>query len=489
MAKLFVFGIGGTGSRVIKSLSMLLASGVDMGNNINEIVPIIIDVDKGNQDLTRTVEILKNYETLYNTVASKPNYKGFFQTKQTNLYQTAGKEYRLTFPNVDGKTFGRYIDAPTLRGQNSDMIDLLFSGTFNDKGTKKSLLDMDMSVGFQGNPKLGCVVLDQFKGNPDFNTFAQHYDQSLGDRIFIISSIHGGTGAAGFPLLLKNIRHAELPTPNPALLKQAIVGAVTVLPYFDLEEGDIKSADFISKTKAALQYYEKNVNPYLNSMYYIGNSSNKSYQNNKGGVSQQNDAHFIEVAAAMAIVDFAKQSSVDIASQGNRFLEYGVNDFSNSIDFSILGKASNDIIESPLSKYYFFNRYLKQRLIKSIERKQQWTVRSNPKITKDFTTATSGFYQPLGKFNVRFDEWLNELKNNKPQFSPFIDDAELLDSISNRPSRKSNVLVSLVSSKNYDLMDGYLNEIERNLPTLTVEQKFIELFNTATSKLLTEKYN
>ena len=483
MAKLFVFGIGGTGSRVIKSLSMLLASGVDMGTNINEIVPIIIDVDKGNQDLTRTIEILKNYDTIYNSVASHPNYRGFFQTKQTNLYPTVGKEYRLTFPNVDGKTFGKYIDAPTLRGQNNDMIDLLFSGTFNDKGTPKSLLDMDMSVGFQGNPKLGCVVLDQFKGNPDFNTFAQNYDQSRGDRVFVISSIHGGTGAAGFPLLLKNIRHAELPTPNPALLKQAIIGAVTVLPYFDLEDGDIKSADFISKTKAALQYYEKNVNPYLNSMYYIGNTNNKSYQNNKGGVTQQNEAHFIEVAAAMAIVDFAKQSLGVISTQGNRFLEYGVNKFSNSIDFSVLGSASKEMIEIPLSKYYFFNRYLKQQLNKSIEH-QRWSMQSNPKITKDFTSATSGFYQTLNNFNLRFDEWLKELKSNKPQFMPFVDNADMMDSISNKPSKSS-----LFSSKKAELLDGYLNKTERTLPILTLEQKFIELFNTATTKLLTERYN
>ena len=484
MAKLFVFGIGGTGSRVIKSLSMLLASGVELGSNINEIVPIIIDVDKGNQDLSRTVEILKNYETIHNKVATKPSYRGFFQTKQTNLYPIPGKEYRLTFPNVDGKTFGRYIDAQTLRGQNKDIIDLLFSGNFNDNGTPKSLIDMDMSVGFQGNPKLGCVVLDQFKSNPDFNTFAQNYDQSKGDRIFIISSIHGGTGAAGFPLLLKNIRHAELPTPNSALLKTSIIGAVTVLPYFDLEDGDIKSADFISKTKAALHYYENNVNPYLNSMYYIGNTNNKSYQNNKGGVNQQNDAHFIEVAAAMAVVDFTMESNDTLTSQGNRFLEYGVNDFSNTIDFSVLGSSSQKMIEFPLSKYYFFNRYLNQQLNKSIEH-QPWSNKSNPKITKDFISTTNGFFQNLDKFNIRFNEWLRELKNNKPQFSPFIDDVELMDSISNRPHKKSN----LFSSKNYSLFDGYLNETERDLSNITIERKFIALFNAATSKILTEKYN
>jgi len=41
MAKLFIFGIGGTGSRVIKALTMLLASGVKLNNNFNTIVPVL----------------------------------------------------------------------------------------------------------------------------------------------------------------------------------------------------------------------------------------------------------------------------------------------------------------------------------------------------------------------------------------------------------------------------------------------------------------
>jgi len=52
MAKLYVFGIGGTGSRVLKSLTMLLAAGVDCG--VDTIVPIIVDRDLSNRDLTRT---------------------------------------------------------------------------------------------------------------------------------------------------------------------------------------------------------------------------------------------------------------------------------------------------------------------------------------------------------------------------------------------------------------------------------------------------
>lgn len=54
MAKIYVFGIGGTGARVLRSLTMMLASGVQLGQD--EIVPIFIDPDESNADLSRTVD-------------------------------------------------------------------------------------------------------------------------------------------------------------------------------------------------------------------------------------------------------------------------------------------------------------------------------------------------------------------------------------------------------------------------------------------------
>lgn len=67
MSKLYLFGIGGTGSRVIRSLTMLLASGVDPG--VDRIIPVLIDPDLSNGDLTRTVNLLKN------TRKSAPSYR------------------------------------------------------------------------------------------------------------------------------------------------------------------------------------------------------------------------------------------------------------------------------------------------------------------------------------------------------------------------------------------------------------------------------
>ena len=59
----YVFGIGGTGARIIRSLTMLLAAGVKL-NDTHKIIPIIIDVDAKNADTTRTLKALENYRLI-----------------------------------------------------------------------------------------------------------------------------------------------------------------------------------------------------------------------------------------------------------------------------------------------------------------------------------------------------------------------------------------------------------------------------------------
>ena len=79
MAKLYIFGIGGTGARVLRSLTMMLASGVQLGQD--EIVPIFIDPDESNADLSRTVDLMNLYSRIRQdlTFASSNNNK-FFRT-------------------------------------------------------------------------------------------------------------------------------------------------------------------------------------------------------------------------------------------------------------------------------------------------------------------------------------------------------------------------------------------------------------------------
>lgn len=62
MAKLYIFGIGGTGARVLRSFTMMLAAGVNI--KADDVVPIIIDPDASNADLTRTVQLMNTYRSV-----------------------------------------------------------------------------------------------------------------------------------------------------------------------------------------------------------------------------------------------------------------------------------------------------------------------------------------------------------------------------------------------------------------------------------------
>ena len=80
MAKLYIFGIGGTGSRVLRSFTMMMAAGVKL--NADEIVPIIIDPDVANADLTRTVQLMNNYRTLRSGLTFTPDTRATFFRKE-----------------------------------------------------------------------------------------------------------------------------------------------------------------------------------------------------------------------------------------------------------------------------------------------------------------------------------------------------------------------------------------------------------------------
>ena len=265
--KLYIFGIGGTGSRVIKSLVMLAASGVKI--DASAIVPIIVDPDFANADVTRTIEQIKAYVAIRSQLAFNDATKNrFFEVPIENVVN----DHRLALKDTKNKKFREFIEFSTMSKENRALASMLFS---------EANLESDMEVGFKGNPNIGSVVLNQFTDSQDFIDFADAFKP--GDRIFIISSIFGGTGASGFPLLLKNLRGLDAKVSNNDAIQHAPIGAITVLPYFAVktdEESTINSSTFIGKTKAALQYYERNVNgdeSSVNVLYYIGDERTKQY--------------------------------------------------------------------------------------------------------------------------------------------------------------------------------------------------------------------
>ena len=100
MPKLYVFAIGGTGSRVLRSLTMLSAAGVDI--QANEIVPVIIDPDVSNADLTRTVTLMNRYKTIRKGIDfHDKNETSFFRTEISETVQN----YTLHIKDTEDKRF------------------------------------------------------------------------------------------------------------------------------------------------------------------------------------------------------------------------------------------------------------------------------------------------------------------------------------------------------------------------------------------------
>lgn len=411
MSKIYVFGIGGTGARVIRSLTMLLASGVKLGENIDTVIPVIIDQDRSNGDLTRTIALLKTYKSLHDQLKFGRNSKSeFFKTNIDDL----NTSFRMQVADVADKDFQSYIKYLNLDTRNKALVSLLFS---------KKNLEARMDVGFKGNPNMGSVVLNNFSTEADNDLGSILESFQSGDKIFIISSIFGGTGAAGFPLLLKTLRQAQSSQlPSAALVANAPIGAITVLPYFGVqhdEDSEINMDSFMSKAKAALSYYRDNLNTDV--LYYISDKLSKNYDNHEGDSAQRNNAHFVEMVAALSIIDFCKNNVQHDGSKS--FKEFGFNEDKPVVSIRTLADSTRALVGKPLISMFIFEKFYKEHLKNTWENAwaKDFSYADDDNEGKmDSTVMSHDFFVKLTKFLKDFDnEWLREMANNSRAFKPF----------------------------------------------------------------------
>lgn len=465
MSKLYVFGIGGTGSRVIKSLTMLLTSGVKCG--VDTIVPIIIDPDESAADLTRTVKSMQCYKSIREKL-------DFTNLSKNNFFRTEICEsitnFRLPLNNTRDVKFKDYISIGTMTKANEALANMLFS---------KENLESDMKVGFKGNPNIGSVVLNQFAESNEFKSFANDFQS--GDKIFIISSIFGGTGASGFPLLAKTLRSNDK-IPNYALINSAQIGAISVLPYFTVKQDDesaIDSGTFISKTKSALSYYFDNIsnNNTVNTLYYIADDIRGKYENSEGGITQHNKAHFIELISALAVIDFSLTGSGEFPTIHK---EFGVAKDSSQTIFEDFGNETQLLLQQPLTQFILFGKYFKE-CSSTTFLSQSWAI------DRGFDTSffSNQFVKNVRDMHDDFISWLTEMSENERGFSPFALEKtkNIFEIVKGKDSKHLMAL-----SSNYALYDSFLNK-QKVIRSWGKEQQFMELFYRATEELVHKKIN
>ena len=369
-SKLYLFAIGGTGARVVRSLTMLLASGIDGLNSTVQVVPIIVDFDLSNGDKTRALAALEKYNIIYNALYPDAAQNGvkyednYFMTRITSLKNVGviganplQADYQMYFgPKGQVQKFSSDLDTQNMSVQPTEQETLdLIKCLYDDSPSNSpdAELELDLAVGFKGNPNIGSVVFHDIDKTDEFRHLVGSF--TANDRIFIVSSIFGGTDSSGFPEIVNAIRRCQQ---NPAL-QSANIGAAVVLPYFGLQQprpgtadtGAIDATSFNAKARAALSFYANHLNSKINSLYYIGDEIHDNLEYSEGSTNQQNPAHVVEFIAATSIIEFMKNDT----PRPSHAYEYGIKDgkVGSFISYSDFHEGTQGLYLDRLSEFAF----------------------------------------------------------------------------------------------------------------------------------------
>lgn len=473
MNKTYIFAIGGTGARVVKSLTFLLASGVDAGNR--RIVPIFIDPDQINGDGAQTHELLSLYRDIRKGVNGQAE---FFKTPIEE--HPAAKNWNVTIDSDSSRnddTFQDKIGYMSLPKSAKQLTELLFG---------EKLLTTTLEKGYLGNPNMGSVALSMMLRQPWFAKFADEFTAE--DEIFVVASLFGGTGAAGLPLLINSLHNPEqLNVSKPEFLRNARKGALLVQPYFNLvsnHESAIDQRTFMLKTKAALDYYRTGgLTEKIDNIYSVGDPLATTYENHDGGREQRNRAQMTEVVGALAIINFLRQ-------EGGAFNLYGMEDNQTPHCFRHFVQSTRELLLKPMVQYAYTTIYLEQYYSQAIRTDQYWTRgKGENAALKDNFRRNNTTYRKLAAFNARFLEWLGELADHESRpFTPFnLDVAEdQLHTFVNQLVQRKVRSGGLFKKLEWSFADQFTTQLNKHIQELSAEdpmQLLLRLFYQATEDI------
>lgn len=298
----FAIGIGGTGAKCVEALVHLHAAGLitDQAGKATRLGTFLVEPDQQSTLLARTEIAVDRYSKLREQLGSA-----------TEGFAASEIDHYGTWSPLAGSTPGISLDQvfskPVIRNQASGLA-ALFDCLYPPEEQKAEL-----DVGFRGRPPIGSAVMSRItlekaakagawkKLLGDIQTAAGSGDPPI---IHLFGSVFGGTGASGVPTLggmLKTWLQQQS-------LSRVRVHASLLLPYFDFDgQGDqgtgihAEARNFQLNTDAALQYLANNGRSCFDQVYLVGSDIKARYDFSIGGRSQDNDAHFIELLAALGV--------------------------------------------------------------------------------------------------------------------------------------------------------------------------------------------
>ena len=295
MTDCFVVFTGGSGSMVLESLVHMAAIGA-LDCNVMHV--LMMDVDHGNGNLARALTTVKHYNAFRDSMNQRP--VGHFFQSEIRLY--VWTPYQMN--NVENRNM-----AGMIAGDKN-------ATWFAHALYTEEEIRHEVPVGFKGHPNLGVLFLQNLFSNQtvrgELDRFMEVFATQKANRLMLVGSCFGGTGAASIPVfgryLRKRIRELSDHDFSFALL--------ALQPYFDLpappqEDLPIESSLFANKVMTVLNYYPQSVlqsdgqQTLYNHVYLLGSSKRMLFPvNSSGKNTQENPANFITWFACVAIKQF-----------------------------------------------------------------------------------------------------------------------------------------------------------------------------------------
>ena len=322
--KNFIIGIGGTGAKCLEHLLHCCAAGLGP----EQLWAGMIDQDEANGNVSRTKILLSKYINLQNSLRNEGKNDLGKDSKLLKTHITSNTDsVWLPLKGAD-PTLAQKIKYDMLKPEVRGLIDCLYDPEERNQ---------NLSEGFRARPNIGAAAMLASTANEDDPFWSQIYkaiDAARGGeevRVFIISSIFGGTGASGFPNIARRIKAVQK---EKNVTSNFHLGGALMLPYFTYNvpdenmEGEIyaKPEEFLDQTKGALEYYSKlfEYDKIFDQVYVTGWDPLSKLPNFKmGGNLQNNPPLFPELYAALgALKFFSKDNTI---SQNQEIFHIGKN--------------------------------------------------------------------------------------------------------------------------------------------------------------------
>ncbi|HEY1605758.1 MAG TPA: hypothetical protein VGF77_09190 [Allosphingosinicella sp.] len=260
-----LIGVGGTGAKVVEATMVLLAAGLGPKN----LHVGLVDQDNANGNVARTRAFISDYREFRRSWAgSAPDnmidWKGsgrgeeglpFCRTEVTELFGDTS----TWCPGGDQTTLRNTIGL-NLTDKQKDLFDLLFMPGEEEQ-------DLTLGEGYRGRAHVGAAALISKLTDPANPLTANVTELMAGGgsrtqvNIFVVGSAFGGTGAAGFPTIARELNRIRT-SRNFTNKGNVAIGGALMLPYFGFAPPDANEKDLVvttdellPKTQLALEHY------------------------------------------------------------------------------------------------------------------------------------------------------------------------------------------------------------------------------------------